>query len=72
MIKWHTVNGLICGRVNNKHIGTLQSKEDGYYDWYPAPLDTTRYLPSWFLRQVADKLDELNKDWDTQVKQDVG
>lgn len=27
------------------------------------------YLPSWFLRMIADKLDEINKPYDDQVKE---
>jgi hypothetical protein len=48
--------------VINKHpAGTLEMKEDGYYDWYPILL-FNGYVPSWVLYAIANKLDDLNKD----------
>lgn len=47
--------------VNNVFVGELLVSEDGIYNLW---LNTERsgYLPSWFLREIANKLDELNKD----------
>jgi len=58
--------------VNRVYSGTLEMKEDGYYDWYPSFPSTSGYIPSWVLRAISDKLDELNKDWDEQVEFDAG
>lgn len=49
-------------KINNIYIGELAVKEDGYWDWYPKP--RPGYIPSWVLRAIADKLDEINKPWD--------
>lgn len=57
-------------RVNKQYAGTLEPKEDGYWDWYPDL--KPGYIPSWVLRAIADKLDEINKPWDEQVNRDVG
>jgi hypothetical protein len=56
-------------RIGEVYAGELAPKEDGYWDWYPEL--RPGYIPSWVLRSIADKLDELNKDWDEQVKLDV-
>lgn len=51
---------------NGKFVGELISKEDGYFDFWPDK-ETYGYWPSYGLRALADKLDELNKDWDEQI-----
>jgi len=56
-------------RVNNIYCGTLEPKEDGYWDWYPEL--RPGYIPSWVLRAIADKLDEVNAEWDEKVNEDV-
>lgn len=62
--------GIFKVKINKVSCGTLEPKEDGYWDWYPVL--RTGYIPAWVLRAIADKLDEINKLWDEQVKQDVG
>lgn len=52
-------------RVNGIYAGTLESKEDGFWDWWPEM--RPGYIPAWVLHAIANKLDELNKDWDDQV-----
>lgn len=54
---------------NTCHCGQLCVEVDGYYYYWP----TTRggFVDAHFLRQIADKLDELNKDWDAQVQADL-
>lgn len=74
MIKYFEVKDSVGHRIevliNGHYAGTLEPKEDGYWDWYPdlAP----GYIPSWVLRTLADKLDDINKDWDKQVQIDAG
>lgn len=58
-------------RINNQYAGCLEIKEDGYWDWWPDP-GRHGYIPAYILRAIADKLDELNKDWDNQVQMDAG
>lgn len=57
-------------RVNNTYAGEIAPKEDGYWDWYPDL--KPGYIPAWILHSIANKLDELNKEWDEQVQRDVG
>jgi hypothetical protein len=52
--------------INTHYAGTLEPKEDGYWDWYPQ-LNNPGYIPAYILRSIADKLDELNKEWDNVV-----
>ena len=52
-------------RINNIYAGTLEPKEDGFWDWWPEP--RPGYIPAWVLHAIANKLDEINKDWDAQV-----
>lgn len=51
---------------NGVRCGDLFQKEDGYYDWWP-PKSNGGCWPSYILRQIADKLDELNKPWDDEI-----
>lgn len=70
MIKWVVVAGIIHGKVGEQWIGTLERKEDGYYDWYPDL--RPGYIPSYVLHAIADKLDILNEEWDEEVRRDAG
>jgi hypothetical protein len=51
-------NGVFCGY--------LEMKEDGLYDWWPE--QRSGYLPAWFLREVADKLDEINAPYEKEMR----
>lgn len=48
-------------------IGTFETDVDGYYKWFPVP-SNGGFLDSPLLHLVASKLDELNQDWDNEVK----
>ena len=54
----------------NKKIGSFIIQDDGYYGYYPNEL--SGYWSSYALRLVADELDQINKEWDEQVKKDIG
>lgn len=50
-------------------LGWLYCEIDGYYVYDINP--TLRgYTPGWLLRAIADKLDELNKEWDKKIQED--
>ena len=54
--------------VNGKLIGHVMRFEDGYY----AFMNLAGLNGSWSsydLRMIADLLDDLNKPWDSQVKE---
>lgn len=45
--------------------GEIYQEVDGF--WVYSMGETIGYLDSWFLRGIADKLDELNKDWQVEL-----
>jgi hypothetical protein len=57
--------------VGSKRIGRFLMDESGYFGYWPDE-SLTGYWSSHAIRLVADKLDELNKDWDTHVAQALG
>lgn len=71
MLKFQPIN--LNGRIlvtfgkGGTCLGDLMKLEDGYYQFFS-------YVPSggcWsahLLREIADKLDELNDQWDQEVK----
>jgi hypothetical protein len=57
--------------INSKFAGELILTQDsGFYVWLP-PEDLNGYLPSWVLRSISDKLDELNTEWEKQLSEDL-
>lgn len=57
-------------RTNNgKFIGEFIMDVDGYfYFWSENNLGA---WPSYLLRDIADKMDELNKSWNEQVEKEL-
>jgi len=47
-------------------VGTLECIEGGYLYFFPQ---RSGYWPAYALREIADKLDELNAEWDALVKE---
>lgn len=52
-------------------VGEILVKEDGFYDFYP-PYGKSGYYDSWVMREIADKLDELNKGWEENINEYFG
>lgn len=52
---------------NNISLGELIIDDDGYYVWYPS--QKYGYLEAWVLKDIANKLEELNKPWDDKIKE---
>lgn len=52
---------------NGVHLGDFVMDVDGYYGWWPLRGKTGSW-PSYALRMIADKLDELNAEWDNEVR----
>jgi hypothetical protein len=50
-------------------IGVFVMDVDGYYYYWPNRQNDGAWAP-WMLRDVADKLDEVNKPWDDIVQTD--
>ena len=62
-------NCILILHPNGKCLGELSRLEDGYYQWWPsAECQTGSCWSAYILREIADKLDELNDEWDKEVK----
>lgn len=59
---------LVIFERNNSNLGDLIKLEDGYYQWFPTEDATKGFWSAYILREIADKLDELNDAWDQEVK----
>ena len=58
-------NNVYSVTYNKVDVGELYQEIDGYYVWDPA--DLQGYLSAWFLRDIANKLDDLNRDWNEEL-----
>lgn len=55
--------------VNNQDAGYLYKEIDGYYVWsFDKPKG---YIPSWFCKELAQYMDELNEEWDKELKKEL-
>lgn len=54
---------------NGVVIGTSYREIDGYYVFLPA--QGKGFWSSYIMKMIAERLDELNKDWDTQLRKDI-
>lgn len=52
---------------NSKKIGKVIMDVDGYFSYWPE--DMSGSFSSWTMRLIADKLEEMNKDWDDKVNE---
>lgn len=55
---------------NGVKIGALIMCEDGYYNFFPELRGG--YWTSYIMREIADKVDEINKPWDEKIQQELG
>ncbi len=55
--------------INGKLIGELIMDVDGYFYFWPT--DNNGAWASNHLRELANKLDELNKEWNKQVEKEL-
>ena len=53
---------------NNLLVGELIMDVDGYFYFWPS---NDGCWVSHILRSIADKLDEINKDWDNKIKEEL-
>lgn len=54
---------------NDVFLGATYQDESGYFNFYHN--NNTGYWSAHSLRLIADKLDELNKEWDDYIKQNL-
>lgn len=70
MIKLEYVaDGSYVVYFNKKVIGNFVIQDDGYFGYYPNEI--SGYWSSYALRLIANKLDEINKEWDEYIKNNL-
>lgn len=52
---------------NNINLGDLVYLEDGFYHYFPINYKSS-CISSWVLKDIANKLDELNKPYEEEIK----
>lgn len=62
----YVVDGVYTVYFKKKMIGSFVMQDDGYYGY--ETIETSGYWSSYALRGIADALDDLNKEWDEQIK----
>lgn len=63
-----------CGIVkvkapNGVFAGAILKGDDGYFEFWPE--HRGGYWPAWSLRDIADKVDALNAEWDAIVQKEL-
>ena len=66
----YVIDGVYVVYFNTKKIGEFTVQDDGLFQFYPN--EHSGYWSSYALRLIADKLDELNKEWDEHIKKNLG
>lgn len=56
---------------NGVFLGECLQDVDGYYKWWPNQ-QTSGYLDEGFLLEMYNFLHELNREWDAQVRRELG
>jgi hypothetical protein len=70
MLKFQPINlnkRILVIHENGACCGELYCEVDGYYVYWPDE-SLQGCVSAEFLREIADKLDELNRPWDEEVK----
>lgn len=66
----YVIDGVYLVYFNKKKLGEFIVQDDGFFGFHTS--EPSGYWSSYALRLIADKLDEINKEWDDQVKKDIG
>ena len=51
---------------NNIFLGELKVLEDGFYYYFPCEFKGS-CISSWILKDIYNKLEELNKEWNDKI-----
>lgn len=65
-----TVGVVKVSAPNGVKAGEIICMEDGYYQFWPEVKHG--YWPTWAMRQIADKVDSMNEEWDAKVQAELG
>lgn len=52
---------------NGVYMGDFIVGDDGYFYWWPKHPSNGGCIDAWVLRELADRLDDLNETWDIQL-----
>ena len=63
-----------CGIVkvkapNDVFAGVIMKGDDGYFEFWPE--QRGGYWPAWSMREIADKVDSMNAEWDALVQSEL-
>jgi hypothetical protein len=61
--------GVYAVYFKEKCIGRFTIQDDGYLGFYTN--EPSGYWSSYALRLIADKLDEMNKEWDEYINKNL-
>lgn len=45
----------------NRSVGYLERQDDGFFQWFPPEIREGSYISEHFLREIVNKLEELNE-----------
>lgn len=66
MFDYNPISRVYTVKVGNTLVGELYAEADGFYVFDPI-VGRTGYWPEWMLRSIADKLQEVNKEWQEEI-----
>lgn len=58
-------NQFIVYYENGARLGEILREVDGYFYFFPEPMGG--FWQSHGMREIADKMDEMNKPWDQEI-----
>lgn len=53
-------------KFKDKDLGSLEMMEDGFYNWIPPQFNGSS-LGSWVIKDISNKLEELNKEYQEHI-----
>lgn len=65
----YVIDGVYLVYFNKKKLGEFIVQDDGFFGFYTN--EPSGYWSSHSLRLIADKLDELNKEWGEYIKKNL-
>jgi len=68
-IKEYEVFDIHC-KDNRVKVGEVFQDVDGYHKFWPNHPSGGGYFPTYMMREIADKVDKLNEEWDNIIRND--
>jgi hypothetical protein len=54
---------------NGKLLGKIEQDVDGYFHFLSTVQPKDGFIPAFILRELADRIDEINEPWDKIIEQ---